>query len=66
MPRAAPPPAAVATAAASGFLATPEVEVGALVVNFRALNDFEPNINLLRDPRWGRALEVYGEVGERW
>ncbi|KAG2436650.1 hypothetical protein HXX76_006178 [Chlamydomonas incerta] len=26
-----------------------------------ALNCFTPNINLLRDPRWGRASEVYGE-----
>ncbi len=27
----------------------------------RALNCFSPNINLIRDPRWGRASETYGE-----
>ncbi|KAG2501341.1 hypothetical protein HYH03_001131 [Edaphochlamys debaryana] len=27
----------------------------------RALNCFSPNINLLRDPRWGRAAETWGE-----
>ena len=27
----------------------------------RALNCFGPNINLIRDPRWGRASETYGE-----
>ena len=25
------------------------------------LNCFSPNVNLLRDPRWGRALETFGE-----
>jgi beta-glucosidase len=25
------------------------------------INCFSPNVNLLRDPRWGRALETYGE-----
>lgn len=25
------------------------------------LNCFSPNVNLLRDPRWGRAQETYGE-----
>ena len=25
------------------------------------VNCFSPNVNLLRDPRWGRALETYGE-----
>lgn len=27
----------------------------------RALNCFGPNINIVRDPRWGRASETYGE-----
>ena len=27
----------------------------------RHLNCFSPNINLIRDPRWGRASETYGE-----
>ncbi len=25
------------------------------------LNCFSPNVNLLRDPRWGRAMETFGE-----
>ena len=27
----------------------------------RLLNCFSPNINLVRDPRWGRNSETYGE-----
>ena len=27
----------------------------------RHLNCFSPNINLVRDPRWGRASETFGE-----
>ena len=27
----------------------------------RNLNCFAPNINLIRDPRWGRSSETYGE-----
>ena len=27
----------------------------------RHLNCFSPNINLFRDPRWGRGSETYGE-----
>ncbi len=26
------------------------------------LNCFAPNINIVRDPRWGRGHETYGEV----
>ena len=29
--------------------------------NANGLTFFTPNINLVRDPRWGRALETYGE-----
>lgn len=28
---------------------------------FQGLSFFAPNINILRDPRWGRGLETYGE-----
>ena len=28
---------------------------------FRNLNCFSPNLNLVRDPRWGRSSETYGE-----
>ena len=28
----------------------------------RMLNCFAPNINIVRDPRWGRGHETYGEV----
>ena len=28
---------------------------------FRSINCFSPNINIVRDPRWGRASETYGE-----
>ncbi|KAL3158805.1 hypothetical protein ABBQ32_011532 [Trebouxia sp. C0010 RCD-2024] len=28
---------------------------------YRALNCFGPNINIFRDPRWGRGSETYGE-----
>ncbi len=28
----------------------------------RMLNCFAPNINVVRDPRWGRGHETYGEV----
>lgn len=27
----------------------------------RMLNCFDPNINIARDPRWGRVQETYGE-----
>lgn len=27
----------------------------------RGLNCFGPNINIFRDPRWGRGSETYGE-----
>ena len=27
----------------------------------RFLNVFSPNINIFRDPRWGRGSETYGE-----
>ena len=27
----------------------------------RGLNAFAPNINIFRDPRWGRGSETYGE-----
>ena len=26
------------------------------------LNCFAPNINIVRDPRWGRGHETYGEA----
>jgi len=29
--------------------------------NFKGITFWSPNINLLRDPRWGRAQETYGE-----
>lgn len=32
-----------------------------VILACRALNCFGPNINLIRDPRWGRASETYGE-----
>ena len=28
---------------------------------YKGLNAWSPNINILRDPRWGRAQETYGE-----
>lgn len=28
---------------------------------YRGLNCFGPNINIFRDPRWGRGSETYGE-----
>lgn len=28
---------------------------------YRGLTFFTPNINIVRDPRWGRAMETYGE-----
>lgn len=31
------------------------------VERFRGLTMFSPNINLFRDPRWGRGQETYGE-----
>jgi beta-glucosidase len=31
------------------------------VLRFRGLTMFSPNINLFRDPRWGRGQETYGE-----
>ena len=31
------------------------------VDRFRGLTMFSPNINLVRDPRWGRGQETYGE-----
>ena len=30
-------------------------------IDAAGLNCFSPNVNLLRDPRWGRAQETYGE-----
>lgn len=29
--------------------------------NYQGLTFFTPNINLFRDPRWGRGMETYGE-----
>src|SRR5262245_22033928 len=29
--------------------------------NYRGLTFWSPNINIVRDPRWGRAQETYGE-----
>lgn len=29
--------------------------------NYRGLTFFTPNINIFRDPRWGRGMETYGE-----
>ena len=31
------------------------------LVPYRGLNCFGPNINIFRDPRWGRGSETYGE-----
>ena len=30
-------------------------------MHIRSINCFSPNINIVRDPRWGRASETYGE-----
>ncbi len=29
--------------------------------NFQGLNFWAPNVNIFRDPRWGRGIETYGE-----
>ena len=40
----------------NGYVGTPEE--GAI---FRGLTFWSPNINIFRDPRWGRGQETYGE-----
>lgn len=37
------------------------VAAGQAGEKFRGLNFYSPNINILRDPRWGRGQETYGE-----
>ena len=33
---------------------------------YQGLTYWSPNINIFRDPRWGRGQETYGEVTEEW
>ena len=39
----------------------PEVAPGAAPARSAGLNYWSPNINIFRDPRWGRGQETYGE-----
>ena len=34
---------------------------GGDVTRFHALSVWTPNVNIFRDPRWGRGQETYGE-----
>lgn len=35
---------------------------GGDVTRFHALSVWTPNVNIFRDPRWGRGQETYGEI----
>ena len=50
--------AAVSSEARARFFATPPDERGA---RYAGLTLWSPNINIFRDPRWGRGQETYGE-----
>ena len=44
----------------NGFLAS-DPDGRQMGCNGCSLTMYAPNLNLIRDPRWGRAQEVYGE-----
>jgi len=47
--------------AAEGREKRAEVVVGKASLPYRGLTFWSPNINIFRDPRWGRGQETYGE-----